>query len=718
MIPNTAARNIQSSGVTSSGEFGISLVDSAFIMNILRDTLYSDKILAPLREYSANAWDAHRDAGKKDVPIKVTIPTKVDPTLTIQDFGSGLSEEDMFKVYTQYGRSTKRNSQDAVGMLGIGSKSAFAYSDSFTISSRHGGMCRTYVAVLDASKKGTLNLLNEEEIPCPCGGDHVASMALPTCPPSETGITIQIPVKPTDIWEFNQKAVQLFRHFIPRPDINITLPVAPPDEHKLTSGVLHDTNSNENGWVAVMGCVPYHVNLDQLEGAHNPDGGIGPHLKELSGILYFDIGDIHVSASREELEYNLETKTALIKKLNELIEEYVTHAISVLENNQGITIWEKRVRVQVLNRLNLPVPKKYKDLLRDEIPYKGDSKTFSLQHNTGQPVATIAVTTETRLLLRDDLRAIKGFHDIKRYDYIVKKEDEAEWDDVRDELTKVAAKLEFTGIPVIKLSTLNWIAPPVYTPTPKVYNNKHRVTAFRLQPEETFGPPWSDYWEVVKRVPTKEDVFVVLDGFKTRKHNFDIYHLYRGDRKQLEALGRKMPEIYGYKSTKRKPKPVEQCVGVHYPEWRAKMTNELLQDPKIQKMLAVYEAIEIVPQEYHAKSGAYTVALDLLGVKHKITQLLKAQLEAKKTYSKYAGDTKSALAGLYERTKTSTAFKSKQAKIVIYEKYPLLAACGLSELWGRHSVHWGEYVNLIDKIKPKNLTPGVLEDEPEENDDD
>ena len=42
-----------------SAEFGISKGDEAHLMQILRDTLYSDKVLAVLREYSSNAWDAH-----------------------------------------------------------------------------------------------------------------------------------------------------------------------------------------------------------------------------------------------------------------------------------------------------------------------------------------------------------------------------------------------------------------------------------------------------------------------------------------------------------------------------------------------------------------------------------------------------------------------------------------------------------------------------------
>ena len=131
MIPNTKLRVVESHGVASSGVFGISLKDEAHIMSTLRDTLYSDKVLAVIREYSSNAWDAHREVGKADVPIKVTLPTSMDPTLTIEDFGPGLSPDDVFNVYTQYGASTKRGSNSSVGMLGIGSKSGFSFCSGF-----------------------------------------------------------------------------------------------------------------------------------------------------------------------------------------------------------------------------------------------------------------------------------------------------------------------------------------------------------------------------------------------------------------------------------------------------------------------------------------------------------------------------------------------------------------------------------------------------------
>jgi hypothetical protein len=117
---NESPVEIERGGSMIESAFGISEKDSVHIVNILRDKLYSNKILAVVREYSTNAQDAHAEAGKKDVPIRVTLPGPLDPTFRVRDFGPGLSEEDIRTVYALYGASTKRNSNEVVGQLGLG----------------------------------------------------------------------------------------------------------------------------------------------------------------------------------------------------------------------------------------------------------------------------------------------------------------------------------------------------------------------------------------------------------------------------------------------------------------------------------------------------------------------------------------------------------------------------------------------------------------------
>jgi hypothetical protein len=314
MIPAVNSHVAVSSGTLDSTQFGISMTDSAHLMEVLRDTLYTDKVMAVLREYGSNAWDAHRMVGKTDLPIKVTIPSGDNKFLVIRDFGPGISQDDMLRIFTQYGASSKRDSNAAVGMLGIGSKSGFSYAESFEVTSFHEGVKRSYVCAMDASNKGLLNLLHEE-------------------PTEESGFEVRLAVKAADTGAFQQKATSLFQHFVPRPEINVALPAAKQGVGETKSGAMFSSEGNH--WTAVMGCVPYRLNLLQVE-------GVPEFLKSTSGVLYFDIGEVQVSASREELKYSEKTKQAVISKLDAMLDEFGQWILNEVVNNPSMDDWQRR----------------------------------------------------------------------------------------------------------------------------------------------------------------------------------------------------------------------------------------------------------------------------------------------------------------------------------------------------------------------------------------
>jgi len=281
---------VEAVGELNSAKFGISTNDQAHIIAILRDRLYSDKILAVLREYTTNAWDAHKENGC-DKPVKVTLPSRLNPVLKIRDFGPGISEDNIYDIYTQYGSSTKRQSNEVVGMLGIGCKSGFAYSDVFTVISYNGGTKKTYTAFIDDTNMGQMSKL--AETPCDI---------------SETGIEIQIPTSTDDVPYFRNKAIDLFQYMDPRPDVNVDIP-----ERKYsatgTCWKLREVSRYESatGAVAIMGTIGYPIKPRSLD-------KVSADLRELLHQpidFIFPIGAVDVSASREDLEYTDKTMRAV-----------------------------------------------------------------------------------------------------------------------------------------------------------------------------------------------------------------------------------------------------------------------------------------------------------------------------------------------------------------------------------------------------------------------
>lgn len=687
MKPNATLRLVSSSPIAESAEFGISVNDTAHIMQILRDQLYSDKVLAVLREYGSNAWDAHRDSGKSELPIHITLPKAADPTLRIRDFGTGLSPEAVFQIYTQYGASTKRNSDASVGMLGIGSKSGFAYSDSFTVTSYHGGQKRTYIAVLDASEKGLINLLHEE----PCG--------------DETGVEISMAVRPTDISEFESKAQQLFQYFTPRPTINTTLPKSPEALAALKHGIIYERQGyyDSRSWVAVMGCVSYRIDLDQLRGFRTPEEeeGIGDFLSGIHGALYFNIGEVQVSASREELKYSEETKTALVKKFNSLVDEYVAKILADIEAG-GLTAWDKRLKAQVLTKLKLPVPVASKELTATHAGVKakdGEKRSFIIV-KAKTPVGSINIEPESRLILKDDRRALAGFKGLTSGDYYVHPLERAPWSKVEADLAALCQQVDIVGIPIVKLSTFTWETPRKIGG--RTVNAKHKQRVFRYLPDEGYSRPYSGCWEGEDRTPTDDDVFVIINNFQTQGYDFGRY--YREDAQLVAGLGGKLPEIYGYKTTAKKEILPKDCQGHHYPTWRETFVKSLV-TPQVKDLFDKWAWTSIFEDEryYYRRPSVDGHVLNKvkkhLGDKHALTLFLE-KVQSNTKYFREHEPVARAMGILQERVPSLE--KSSAGKIelkALYDKYPLLNLTdkGMSVLWGDNAVEWAQYVTQMDK---------------------
>ncbi len=697
MIPNSKPREVTSHGLGASANFGISLNDQAHLMKILRDTLYSDKVLAVLREYSSNAWDAHRDAGKPDLPIKVTLPTHLDPTLTIRDFGAGLSQEDVFAVYTQYGASTKRNSDNSVGMLGIGSKSGFAYSDTFTIVSYHGGTKKTYVAALEKSEKGVIDLLHEES----CG--------------SETGIAIQMAIKQDDVREFTEKAQKLFVFFKPLPDINVPLPVLPPSQAPLVNGRIYKSGDREgtigDGWVAVMGCIPYRINLSQLRSHNSKFGtddeeGISPFLENLSGALYFNIGELEIAASREELKYNDPTKEALIKKFNDLVDEFVTHSLTEIATG-NYTSWEKRLRSIVLREMRLPIPKIYKDWMVSTVGFdsKHQPKLFKFVMD-GRQTSSVKVSSYTKLILKDDdTRNIRGFH-LSYTDILIVREDpNVSWDDVRKELDELLLGAALDGAPIVKLSDMAWAAPwvPASREKRKV-DPKHRRKRFRLKlpANHYYSAPWSSNWEIDANPKDEKDVYVLLTNFKVNGYNF--YRQFRSNQALGDMFGVPIPNIYGYKSNGTKPIDPKKLVGIPYDTWRTSFLKSVTETPKAREFLSVWRWSTILGDTYYWLSA---LGKDLntlkkgLGKTHPVYlffrnyAIARAKMRKKRSI---LNNTALDLDVFYGSAKdTIDELEADKQLSELQKKYPLLQKYMLQVLVSEEQPLWITYIKTVDK---------------------
>lgn len=323
MIINTAPQNqAVMSNVGEIGEFRIR--NSAKAFSILSSGLYANKIRAIIRELSCNAVDSHIDAGNQDTPFDVHLPSTLEPWFSVRDYGTGLTHDQVSSIYTTYFESTKTDSNEFIGALGLGSKSPFSYTDNFTVTAIKNGVKGIYTA-----------FINEAGVP---------SIAVMTTEHTDDPAGVEVKFSVNDRWDFDkfrQEAVTVYTYFVLRPVISGVSGFEFRDVEYDTKDIVPGVHSYRNARrsVAIMGNIAYPIDIPQA------DESIG----ELRGLLdcglelHFAIGELDFQASREGLSYIPSTIESIKNKLT-----LVNSALAVVVAREADAIpnlWDRAVHL-------------------------------------------------------------------------------------------------------------------------------------------------------------------------------------------------------------------------------------------------------------------------------------------------------------------------------------------------------------------------------------
>lgn len=321
--------------VIRSGEFReqhFKLAQNAHIFKILRDGIYSDKALAVVREYWANARDEHTKLGKPELPVDITLPSYLEPYLKIRDYGKGLSRKEVEDVYISYGTSTKTDSNEFIGALGIGSKSGFCYTSAFQVTSFTNGKAAVYSCYIDETEMGKIA--------------HVSTDATE----EPDGVEISVPINTSDFHLFQDKIRQLFLYSKQRPNIKGSSNFKFNEPVTLIKGDFWAVLESDASF-CMMGDIPYTFDKNVFRSTYSSVVGnlrkeeqvrqevlveegtlkkvdVNSVIKypvdlpaklnsllEYNILLRFDIGDIEMAASREALSYRTKTIIGIYEKL-------------------------------------------------------------------------------------------------------------------------------------------------------------------------------------------------------------------------------------------------------------------------------------------------------------------------------------------------------------------------------------------------------------------
>ena len=290
---------IQQEGETQES-IGMSLdMESAqVLMQMLSKNLYSDAVGSTIRECASNALDSHRRAGV-DKPIVVSFRVNHETNnyeFSVEDFGTGLNDDDVRNIISKYGKSTKRNSANELGMMGLGFKAPLAYCSSFYFTCRKDGMERKYM-MYEGEDVNTIDLLYEK-------------------PTTEgNGVKVIVPVNYYDRHDFIEKTSEQLAYFenvyfdLDGFDNNFSIIRA---EHFQFSPLAKDNRLH-----ICLDNVYYPLEFDKL----------GINRIDFPVALRFSLTDgIFPTPNRESIRYTKEAKAIILKKIeavaNYFIEKY------------------------------------------------------------------------------------------------------------------------------------------------------------------------------------------------------------------------------------------------------------------------------------------------------------------------------------------------------------------------------------------------------------
>lgn len=317
----------------------ISQDDMHKLWDILQDP-YKNSIGAVVREYVSNSFDSHAEAkfikenSLEDIRNEYAIYNSVtDEELSelknamsifaddavhvsiakdetgyywaTEDFGVGLSESRVVDVFANYLKSTKESSNNVIGAFGIGSKSGLSYTDIVYIRTRYNGF--EYLYFLRKGENGPrLDFVNKETTL------------------ERNGTQIKIYIKSVkkyhwentaspEIYRFEEECKNQLSYFDNVYFDNIS---GVDNNFQIIKGknwIYNSAINQGNNTLSIcLGKVAYPIDFTVL--------GIDRIFFDVA--LKFEIGELDVIQTREDIKYTPRSKQAILEKISALQEEF------------------------------------------------------------------------------------------------------------------------------------------------------------------------------------------------------------------------------------------------------------------------------------------------------------------------------------------------------------------------------------------------------------
>ncbi|WHM52946.1 RIIA-like protein [Sulfitobacter phage vB_SupP_AX] len=300
-------------GSGKTGKFTVN--DDPHLMSMLSTSLYANPLRTMIQEIMFNAWDAHRMGKCQDKAIDVYLNETTG--LIVRDYGPGIDPAMIDEIYCTYGASTKRNDSTQTGGFGLGSKSPYAYNDSFMVTNQHGGKKSMYI----------MRRVHDDNDGGP-GYDLIVS----DVDTEETGLMVTVPFKSEND---RRKAYRYMKEILFLSGIKVNIHYEGSDEddeqvqaESLAPGEFINSDMENSGIYAVYGGVKYEI-PDREEYA--TDFAFLKRLSTHLGALYigFKPNSLTPLPNREGLNMRERSIESISEILETIQEHFYNHIIPV-----------------------------------------------------------------------------------------------------------------------------------------------------------------------------------------------------------------------------------------------------------------------------------------------------------------------------------------------------------------------------------------------------
>lgn len=323
MILNNSSSTVTTVGDVAEHQVSIDKNNLEHIISILSTNLYSQPEQSFLREIICNAIDSQVEAGSLE-PAIISIDNNgctEKYTISIRDYGTGISPERFKEIFLNIGSSTKRESNDYIGSFGIGRFSALACADMVHILSYYNGIQYHYLMLKNGTKIN-IDLISESATTEPNG--------------------VEIKIEVEDIKPYCEALQYLW--FIPNVYVHNNLLDSErylyrrtgeyyPVDHTIEAfnkrvlyqfknfsyNNLPNRYGNSCAPKVLLGNILYPIKSEYIPLPYNGNDNFNYIWKYI--IPHFDIGEIDITPNREQLLYSDRTKAALEKRYREVADE-------------------------------------------------------------------------------------------------------------------------------------------------------------------------------------------------------------------------------------------------------------------------------------------------------------------------------------------------------------------------------------------------------------